>query len=459
MKFTVVGLFESAKKAEAVRRELTDDGLDSGNIDLSTNRIEGDNSDDRNYNYREKEDSSGGFWDWLFGDDDNEREKYNRVSSGSTVVSVYSETKHEAEQIAEKMDNLGAIDVDEHYQNAAKTSKADRHGTITGSRNHNTSHATQDLDENTTVPVVEEDVAIGKRVAEGGGVRLRSKVIEKPVNEQVRLRKERVYVNRNPVDREVDPAEAFDDKTVTMTERSEEAVVEKTARVVEEITIGKEVEDTTENISETVRKTEIDIDKNLGGSRQNSANTVGHGRRTETDGDVRFDEGRIDRAFDNVREANAYYDHLVENGYSTNDITVMLSEETKDRFYADNEHVSDTTDDALKGAGTGSAIGGTAGAIAGAVAAVSGAVLVPGLGLAIAGPLAATLAGAGIGGASGAVIGALTNAGLSDSAATEYKKALDNGEIIISVNPEDGDANLQNYSYGREMYNGRRTTV
>ena len=170
--------------------------------------------------------------------------------------------------------------------------------------------------------------------------------------------------------------------------------------------------------------------------------------------EVRFKHERIDRVFDTAESANDYYDFLIKSGYSTDEITVIMSEETKDRFYATNDHVSKTGDEALKGAGTGSAIGGTVGAIAGALLAIGSSIVIPGLGIAVAGPIAAALAGAGAGGATGAVIGALTKAGLSDSVATEYKNAMDKGEIIISIDPKDRHDVVITSKYGRDIYNG-----
>ena len=143
--------------------------------------------------------------------------------------------------------------------------------------------------------------------------------------------------------------------------------------------------------------------------------------------EYRFRSERIDRLFDSSESANEYYDFLINAGYDSDDITVIMSKDTKERFYAINEHVSDTGEDALKGAGAGGAIGGTVGALAGALLAIGSSIVIPGLGIAVAGPIAAVLAGAGAGGATGAVVGALVNAGLSDSLAVEYKKCHGEG--------------------------------
>lgn len=151
---------------------------------------------------------------------------------------------------------------------------------------------------------------------------------------------------------------------------------------------------------------------------------------------VRFSDKRIDRVFHDTASANEYYDHLIELGYNNSDINVLMNKETKDKFYASNPHVEKSGDAALKGAGTGSIVGGVAGAIAGALAVVGSSVVIPGLGLVVAGPIVAAFAGAGAGATGGALIGALTNAGLSDDVATKYKDYMEKGKIIISVEPK-----------------------
>ncbi len=116
------------------------------------------------------------------------------------------------------------------------------------------------------VPIVEEELKVGKREVETGGVRVQTRVEETPVSEQVELREERVTVERRSVDRPVgaDTIDAFQEKTIEMTERAEEAVAEKTARVVEEVVIGKEVDTRTETISDTLRRTDVDVEQ-IGG--------------------------------------------------------------------------------------------------------------------------------------------------------------------------------------------------
>ena len=111
------------------------------------------------------------------------------------------------------------------------------------------------------IPVYEEQLSVGKRDVNHGRVRVRSYVVEKPVSEEVNLRNETVQVERKPVDRPVGATDAvFRDRVIEAEEHAEEAVVDKEARVREEITLKKTSEDKTRTVSDTVRSTKVDIE-------------------------------------------------------------------------------------------------------------------------------------------------------------------------------------------------------
>jgi len=126
---------------------------------------------------------------------------------------------------------------------------------------------TRDLSANegeVAIPVVEENIRVGKREVESGGVRVTTSVEETPVNEQVTLREETVTVERRPVDQPVDAGtvtDAFREGTFEVRERDEEAVIAKEARVVEEVVVGKQAEERTETIQDTVRRTNVDVEQ------------------------------------------------------------------------------------------------------------------------------------------------------------------------------------------------------
>jgi len=111
-----------------------------------------------------------------------------------------------------------------------------------------------------TIKVMKEDLVVGKREVEAGGMRVTSKVVETPVQEQVTLHEERVSIERRPVNERVSGAEAFRDQTIEARATAEEAVVGKDVRVVEEIGLKKEAADRTETVRDTVRETKVDVE-------------------------------------------------------------------------------------------------------------------------------------------------------------------------------------------------------
>ncbi len=114
-----------------------------------------------------------------------------------------------------------------------------------------------------TLPVIEEQLQVGKRAVESGGVRVHSRVTEKPVEETVTLREEEVNVERRPANREVLQADmaAMRGGTIEVTEMAEQAVVAKQARVVGEVVISKDVAEREETVRDTVRRTDVEVEQ------------------------------------------------------------------------------------------------------------------------------------------------------------------------------------------------------
>ncbi len=130
------------------------------------------------------------------------------------------------------------------------------------------------------IPVVEEDLVVGKRTVDQGGVRLYRRIVEVPVEESINLREEHVNVDRVAVDRPVTNADlAFQDRTIEMTETAEEAVVAKDARVVEEVVVSKGMTEHNETIRDTVRRTEVEVEE-LPGTDTVATQTAGTTRGT-----------------------------------------------------------------------------------------------------------------------------------------------------------------------------------
>jgi uncharacterized protein (TIGR02271 family) len=136
----------------------------------------------------------------------------------------------------------------------ATSAKVDRDTTATPARNP-TGHEE-------SIPLAEERLRVGKRLAQSGRVRVRAYTVETPVEEQVRLREEHVRVERHAADRPATGDEAlFRDRVIEAQESSEEAVVQKETRITGEVVVNKETTERTETVRDTVRRTEVEVDE------------------------------------------------------------------------------------------------------------------------------------------------------------------------------------------------------
>jgi hypothetical protein len=145
--------------------------------------------------------------------------------------------------------------------------------------------------------------------------------------------------------------------------------------------------------------------------------------------------------FRDRESAERAYGSLTSRGYSQDDVNVLMSEDTRKKHFVGGRE-TELGNKALEGAGTGAAIGGTVGATLAAIAAIGTSIALPGLGLVVAGPLAAALAGAGAGGATGGLIGALVGSGIPEERVKDYEEGIKQGGIVMGVNPrneEDAD--------------------
>ena len=139
--------------------------------------------------------------------------------------------------------------------------------------------------------------------------------------------------------------------------------------------------------------------------------------------------------FRDRESAESAYNSLSERGYSKDDVNLLMSDETRNSWFGEGSGDSELGNKALEGAGAGSAIGGTVGAALAAIAAIGTNVVLPGLGLVVAGPLAAALVGAGAGGLTGGLIGALVGSGIPEDRAREYEEGIRKGGVVMGVTP------------------------
>ena len=143
------------------------------------------------------------------------------------------------------------------------------------------------------------------------------------------------------------------------------------------------------------------------------------------------------------------YHALSERGYTNDDVNVAMSEDTRKTHFTGAGAQTELGNKAAEGAGVGGAIGGTIGAIAAAVAAVGTSLVIPGLGLVVAGPLAAAVAGAGAGAATGGIVGALIGWSIPEEHVKRYEEGIKKGGILMGFKPrsaEDADYFHKNWT-------------
>ncbi len=231
MASNVIGVFDTISISDQVVSDLNSSGFDSSSV----RRFEGSSSD------LENQLLSAGV------DADDASEYSSSVGTeGALVVVTTDEGRTEQ-----------AVDIMNRYYTTSESDSAQY------AMGDETQAVTSTNEEGATFEVAEERLQIGKREVQRGGVRVRSVVTETPVEEQVTLRDETIRVDRHPVDRAVETSDTnvFNEQTVELTETGEEAVVAKETRVVEEITVGKEVGQRTETVSDTVRRVDVDIEE------------------------------------------------------------------------------------------------------------------------------------------------------------------------------------------------------
>src|SRR5215203_3914715 len=275
---TILMHFGSRSDAQAAMDALVQAGIGRGSIRMlpeaeTTGYTR--SSTTTAYDYRKDE---GGFWASL-GDlflPDEDRYAYAEgMSRGGVTLAVTAE-EAQIDRVTEIAERHGAFDMDEReatWKREGWTGYTGGTAATTGSAGaRNAATAAQGEE---AIPIVEENLRVGKRQVEGGRVRIRSYVVETPVEEQVSLRQEHVHVERRPVDRPARVDEDYRERSIEAEERAEEAVVSKEARVKEELVVNKDVRERTEAVEDTVRRTEVEVeDDRAGASRTGTTDTT-----------------------------------------------------------------------------------------------------------------------------------------------------------------------------------------
>jgi uncharacterized protein (TIGR02271 family) len=289
MENTVVGVYDSYAQAESAMNDLLASGFSRSEVRLNP-EASGEQTAMTTDETQPEEHGIGHFFRSLFGMEEHHehRDIYaEAVRRGSCVLAVDAASDDQRERATEIMNRHDPVDIDERsahwrtqgwssYDASAPRLNDDeivRDRSLYGSTGANvaaTSAATagtQRTEGNSTFPVIEESLKVGKREVQRGGVRVYQRTEEKPVEESVQLRQEHVNVERHAVDQPADASTlaAFKEGTVELREMAEEPVVSKTARVVEEVVVGKNVTQETANIKDTVRRTDVEVEQ-LGAS-------------------------------------------------------------------------------------------------------------------------------------------------------------------------------------------------
>ncbi|WP_250453058.1 YsnF/AvaK domain-containing protein [Caballeronia sp. ATUFL_M2_KS44] len=269
---TIIGVFNTLQDAEVARTRLETEGIartdmnvhanDAGTTSMTGDLATRDAVADRRVG-EEHEGAMGRiehFFKNLFGDHDRPEEighYQEAVRRGGALLSVDVTDETSVERVRDALYAAGAIDIDTRVAQWRNTG-------YTGYDSNAPAYTADEIAaERQAFPVVQESLDVGKREVQTGGVRVYSRVTETPVSESVNLREEHASIERRPVDR---PATAADLKEgfVEIRETAEEPVIAKTARVVEEVVVGKEASNRTETVRDTVRGTEVEVERTAG---------------------------------------------------------------------------------------------------------------------------------------------------------------------------------------------------
>ena len=304
---TVTAFFDTRAAADKAMVDVVAAGVPSGMVTITEGRSQAPS--DTAVTHAPSGTHDEGFWGSvknLFAPDEDKHTYAEGLSRGGYLLTAHTSEAH-YEQVLGIIDHEGAVDMNEREtqwrsegwtgtHGAAGTTSttagygAGMAGGTTASGMTSTAAAAPvaamgtpvtgrtglgaaaaELGEG-TIQLAEETLRVGKRDVNHGRVRLRSYVVEKPVNESISLHSERVDVARRPVDRPLTAGDnLFAERTISAEEHDEEAVVSKEARVYEEVSLGTVAQDRTQEIKDTVRRTEVEVDDGRTGGARTAA--------------------------------------------------------------------------------------------------------------------------------------------------------------------------------------------
>ena len=266
MSRTVTALYDTRAEAEAARQRL------SSAVDVEKARIIDQASGSSGQSGRNSLNS--------IHMSHEDRHAYGEgLRRGGFLLCAEVDGDEDTDKIVRILEETASVDLDERQQSwKSEGWSAYSAGSTLGTPPSPTTRTEGSTVQEEHIPIVEEELRVGKRVVERGGARVRTYVREVPVHEQITLREEHVQVERRPVEQPVssatlNSADLLQERIVEVRETAEEAVVQKVANVREEVVIKKTAEERTEQIDDTVRRTEVDVDQ--GGRTQGDRSAFG----------------------------------------------------------------------------------------------------------------------------------------------------------------------------------------
>ena len=274
----LVAVYVSRRDAEQVRDRLIEVGIPATDIRLSS--AEADGSTASAHIGAASHERHESFWDWLFGSDVPEHDRgwyHANLREGRTALSVLIRNNTERERVADILEEFNPVHMDDGTETGtAPVSMGAEKGEYApaGSSQMRAGAPKLTKEGEQVIPVVKEELAVGKQARERH-YRIRTYVVETPIEQQVSLRDERVIVERRPASGTVrSDADALREREFDVVERREEPVVEKRVRPVEEVVIHREANERVETVRDTVRETKVDVDKGPAERRAGVAGTA-----------------------------------------------------------------------------------------------------------------------------------------------------------------------------------------
>jgi uncharacterized protein (TIGR02271 family) len=260
---TVIGVFDTFDHAERAKQQLIARGFSASDVQVRAHGADLAGTASRTTTTTTTDDDTGfmesvrNFFSDLFGPDADDAGHYSEaVRRGGAVVAVTVSDESRIDSAREALAATGAVDIEKRVAQWKQT----------GYQGYRSDAAPYTRDEiaqerSRVIPVVEEELEVGKREVDLGAVRVVSRMVETPVNESVTLREEHAKIERRPVDRPASEADLanFREESIEVRETAEKAVVTKNARVVEEVSVGKTATERTEQVTDSVRKTVVDV--------------------------------------------------------------------------------------------------------------------------------------------------------------------------------------------------------